>query len=101
MSFCPTMSVEDPRDATACDAGSLPGPTAQPSRATRGGLDGVDEGGTYLTDEVFLYRVVSALGGADGVFELEDCYGLGVVRVSIDDLRVRRLRAVTPALLDD
>jgi hypothetical protein len=38
----------------------------------------VREAGVYLTDEVFLYRVVS---GADETVELEDCYWLDVVRV--------------------
>jgi len=101
MSLGPTMSIEDPRDATACDAGSTHGATAEPSGPTQAGLDTVDDGSTYLTDEVFLYRVVSAGDGVDGVFELEDCYALDVVRVSVHDLRARRLRIVTPALLGD
>ena len=55
----------------------------------------------YLTDEVFLYRVVGWVAdGRDGVVELEDCYLLDVVRVSISDVRERRLRVVTPAPID-
>jgi hypothetical protein len=54
--------------------------------------------GVYLTDEVFLYRVVGVIaGGATELIELEDCYWLDVVRVSVKDLRARRLRVVTPA----
>ncbi len=52
----------------------------------------------YLTDEVFLYRVAGLVGsGADEAVELEDCYGLDVVKVSAADLRARWLRVVTPA----
>ena len=51
----------------------------------------------YLTDEVFLYRVVGpAATSVDEIVELEDCYGLDVVRVPLRDLRPRRLRPVTP-----
>jgi hypothetical protein len=54
--------------------------------------------GDYLTDESFLFRVVGRVpGDGDGVVALEDCYRLDVVRVRIDDLAKRRLRAVTPA----
>jgi hypothetical protein len=51
----------------------------------------------YLTDEVFLFRLVHGLEGADdeGV-DLEDCYGLDVVRVPLREMRRRRLRLVTP-----
>lgn len=59
----------------------------------------VDEAGVYLTDEVFLYRVVGRVAGElDQLVELEDCYRLDVVQVPIRDLRARRLRVVTPAL---
>lgn len=55
-------------------------------------------GGTYLTDEVFLYRVVSIeRDGLDEIAELEDCFGLDIVRVSVRELTARRLRVVTPA----
>jgi hypothetical protein len=51
----------------------------------------------YLTDGVFLYRVVgpSTDGAAERVV-LEDCYLLDAVSVSIAELRARGLRAVTP-----
>lgn len=53
--------------------------------------------GAYLTDEVFLYRVVGSLtNGIDGLVELEDCYLLDVVRVRLAELYARRLRVVTP-----
>jgi hypothetical protein len=48
----------------------------------------------YLTDGVFLYRVVRFVAG--GVVELEDCYGLDVVQVEVADLHARGLRPVTP-----
>ena len=51
--------------------------------------------GAYLTDEVFLYRVVGFAAG--GMVELEDCYWLDVVRVPVRGLRARGLRVVTPA----
>ena len=52
----------------------------------------------YLTNEVFLYRVVGLAGsGADEVVELEDCYGLDTVKVAAMDLNARQLRLVTPA----
>ena len=54
--------------------------------------------GVYLTDEIFLYRVTGSIGlGAALTIELEDCFGLDVVRVAADALRARRLRVVTPA----
>ena len=57
-----------------------------------------DAAPVYLTDEVFLYRVVGlAGGGGDEVVELEDCYGLDIVTVAAVDLYERRLRVVTPA----
>lgn len=57
----------------------------------------VEPGAAYLTDEVFLYRVVGFVAGEHGgMVELEDCYGLDVVRVPLSSLRARRLRAVTP-----
>lgn len=65
-------------------------------------VDGhVDEAGVYLTDEVFLYRVVGPVAGElDELVELEDCYRLDIVRVPIGDLQARRLRVVTPAAAD-
>jgi hypothetical protein len=55
------------------------------------------EVGVYLTNGTFLYRVVALLSSAIGpIVELEDCYGLDVVRVPARDLRMRRLRFVTP-----
>jgi len=56
-----------------------------------------EEADVYLTDEVFLYRVVGpAATSVEEIVELEDCYGLDVVRVPLRDLRPRRLRPVTP-----
>ena len=53
--------------------------------------------GVYLTDEIFLYRVVESVAvPPDDVVELEDCYLLDVVHVSVSDLSARRLRVVTP-----
>ena len=54
--------------------------------------------GVYLTDEVFLYRLVrlTATSG-DAIVELEDCYGMDVVRIPVTELHARALRRVTPA----
>jgi len=55
------------------------------------------EAGVYLTDETFLYRIVSsALSEAGEIIDLEDCYSLDVVRVPANDLRAGQLRVVTP-----
>jgi hypothetical protein len=52
----------------------------------------------YLTDEVFLHRVAGFEEGSPReMVEVEDCYGLDVVRVPLRDLQLRRLRVVTPA----
>ena len=57
----------------------------------------VDQVGVYLTDEVFLYRVVDrVLTAAGEMLELEDCYWLDAVRVPASDVAARRLRVVTP-----
>jgi hypothetical protein len=54
--------------------------------------------GLYLTDEVFLYRVVDVqVSEPEEMVELEDCYGLDVVRVPLRAVRARRFRVVTPA----
>jgi hypothetical protein len=56
-----------------------------------------DAVGVYLTDEVFLFRVVDLmLGGGDGMIELEDCFRLDRVRVPLTSVRARRLRIVLP-----
>ena len=60
-----------------------------------------DGPGMYLTDEVFLYRLVgSRTRGMTEMVEIEDCYWLDVVEVSIIAFRERRLRIVTPATGD-
>jgi len=52
----------------------------------------------YLTDGIFLFRVVDRLVTEAGhVADLEDCYGLDVVRVPVHELQERWLRVVTPA----
>ena len=54
-------------------------------------------GPVYLTDEVFLYRLVDVvMTDAGAMFEIEDCYGLDVVRIPKSDVFARRLRPVTP-----
>lgn len=54
-------------------------------------------GGEYLTDEVFLYRVVGLVTNqAEAAVILEDCYGLDIVEVRLARLRARRFRIVTP-----
>jgi hypothetical protein len=64
---------------------------------TSGGIGRLDQAGVYLTDEVFLYRVVDRVLTPMGeMIEVEDCYWLDVVRVPVGDLVARRLRVVTP-----
>lgn len=70
---------------------------ADVSQAAGAVASDVDVAGVYLTDEIFLYRLVGSLANAvDEVVELEDCYGLDVVSVPVSHLRSRRLRVVTP-----
>jgi hypothetical protein len=61
----------------------------------------IDRPGVYVTDEVFLYRVVGLTGEACEEVEVEDCYRLGVVRVPGREFRARGLRLVTPASSGD
>jgi hypothetical protein len=63
-------------------------------------LDTVDseEAGLYVTNEVFLYRVVGVAASDVGeIVELEDCYSLEVARVPIQQFQERDLRVVTAA----
>jgi hypothetical protein len=62
-------------------------------------IDGrIERPGVYLTNEVFLYRVVGIVADAAGkLVELEDCFLLDVVHVPLAEMRARRLRVVTPA----
>jgi len=54
--------------------------------------------GSFLTDEVFLYRILRCTSTQDGaIVELEDCYWLDIVSIPLNELRARRLRVVTPA----
>ena len=76
----------------AIDRGSADG-----LAAAGAGAGQTDEVGMYLTDEVFLYRVVGLVASGVGeMVELEDCYWLDVVRVPVRDIRARRLRVVRP-----
>jgi hypothetical protein len=51
--------------------------------------------GSYLTDEVFLFRVDRCIAAdAAQLVDLEDCYGLEVVRVPAIEVRRRNLRLV-------
>jgi len=61
-----------------------------------------DGAGLYLTNEVFLYRVIGIVASDIGeIVELEDCYSLDVVRVPIPALHQRRLRVVIAAPVRD
>jgi hypothetical protein len=76
-------------------AQSAPGTDSPPAQRV---ADRIDRAGVYLTNEVFLYRVVRLVVTAVGeMVELEDCFGLDVVRVPLAELRSRRLRVVRPA----
>jgi len=58
----------------------------------------IDGAGVYVTNEVFLYRVIRLVESEQGeLVELEDCYGLDVVRVPVADVNAGQLRLVTPA----
>ena len=78
-----------------------PGPSATAGLAQAtpaGGAGETSPQGTYLTDGVFLYRVVKALGGrGEEAVQLEDCYSLDTVRVELTELRRRDLRVVAAA----
>lgn len=79
-------------------AQSAAGTNAPPAQPVAEKLDGA---GVYLTNEVFLYRVVRfVVTAVGGMVELEDCFGLDVVRVPLAELRSRGLRVVTPARAD-
>jgi len=55
--------------------------------------------GLYLTNGVFLHRVVRVEAGEAGeTVDLEDCYRLDVVCVPVCDLHRRELRVITPSL---
>jgi len=52
----------------------------------------------YLTNGVFLYRVVDVVLTESGeMAEIEDCYWLDIVRIPMCDLLASELRVVTPA----
>jgi hypothetical protein len=62
----------------------------------------IEQAGAYLTDGVFLYRVVGLVTGVGAeMVELEDCFFLDVVVVPLADVRARRLRVVTPSRTHD
>ncbi len=62
-----------------------------------GGVSTPFDDGFYLTDEVFLFRVTGVVDSDAGeMVELEDCWGLDVVRVPITEPRLLGLRVVMP-----
>ena len=70
----------------------------EPAASEHTVAEDVGRADVYLTDEVFLYRVVQANGnGEDAMVEIEDCYGLDVVRVPASELQRRQLRVVRAA----
>jgi hypothetical protein len=76
-------------------------PAGDRTSATRTALDSYlasgepDGAGLYLTNDVFLYRVVRSLASDRGAMVvLEDCYSLDVVRVPIPEFHARGLRVV-------
>jgi hypothetical protein len=69
---------------------------AQMARHADGASGDPSGAGLYLTDEVFLYRIVGIAPSETGeMVELEDCYMLDVTRVAIGHFHARRLRVVT------
>ena len=80
----------------------LPSPdsrlTADHRTPVTGAAGDIHRVGVYLTNGVFLYRLVHVAETESGeMVDIEDCYGLEVVRVPWCDLLVHRLRVVTPA----
>jgi len=64
--------------------------------------DDPDGAGLYVTNGVFLYRVVGMAASDVGqMVELEDCYALDIVRVPIHHFQTGRLRVVTAAPVQD
>ncbi len=60
-------------------------------------VEPLHDDGLYLTDEAFLFRVVGVVDTDAGeMVELEDCFGLGVVRVPMNEPRLLGLRVVMP-----
>ena len=56
-----------------------------------------DDVSLYLTDEAFLFRVVGVADTDAGeMVELEDCFGLEVVRVPFTETRLLGMRVVMP-----
>lgn len=67
---------------------------AVPAGVVAGEITGAN---LYLTNGVFLYRVVGmAATGMGQMVELEDCYSLNVALVPIGALRAGGLRVVQP-----
>lgn len=78
--------------AETCRTADRPAPSGGPAGQVGGA-------GIYLTDEVFLYRVVRVVAGAAGeMVDLEDCFLLDIVRVPLGEVRARGLRMITPAM---
>jgi hypothetical protein len=72
--------------------------SAEGGAPSAGVFSGVVEGtNVYLTNGVFLYRIVDIADGPDGIVELEDCYSLHVAFVPLHHLLASRLRVITPA----
>jgi hypothetical protein len=68
---------------------------ADPPAASTRAAEQVGGAGVYLTDEVFLYRIVRVVADAAGaMIDLEDCLMLDVVRVPLAEVRARRLRVI-------
>jgi hypothetical protein len=58
----------------------------------------MDQVGVYLTNGVFLYRVVDIVVTESGqMADIEDCYGLDIVRMPMRAVLAGRLRLVKPA----
>ena len=60
------------------------------------GMRAPDDGDVYLTDGVFLFRIIGPIcAGDDAVAQVEDCYSLNVIRIPVRELVARGLRPVT------
>jgi hypothetical protein len=96
------MSASPSRTAAPTLSHGVDGGLAQTPAPTKPGSCGPDGVGAYVTNEVFLYRVIgTARSDVDEMVVLEDCFLLDVAPVPIKDFHARRLRVVIPATGND
>lgn len=94
------VCTEPPREAYTDMPTSHRPDTCRPADRPAPSAGAAGQADLYLTDEIFLYRVVRVVAGAAGeMVDLEDCFLLDVVRVPLAAVRARGLRVITAARL--